>query len=249
MIFSMNKSFVWVAIIIILIGGGYWYVQSGKSDSATEATDMGTYPYQCATGEKFTMTPASDVASIKLTPGEGASFAETTLAFVSGDAGQRFEGSGIVFIGAGEGVALTVGSKTLNCNPVPNPDSPPWNWGDAGEGGGVKQDTALIVSESIVGTWQDTTDAKFSREFKADGTAVDSYEGKKVSSGTWVAFTKANPPEMLGIPLEESTVYIQMTMAGTQADKLNFKVAKLTPDELQLVYMDRGGVLMFKSVK
>jgi len=56
------------------------------------------------------------------------------------------------------------------------------------------------------------------------------------------------PPEV-PYPLEDNAVYIQMTMTGTQADTLNFKLTKLTPEELELVYMERGGVLRFKRVQ
>lgn len=106
---------------------------SSPSDSSMLAGAGGTYAYQCDTGAKFTMTPSTEVASIKLTPGEGATFAETTLVFVNADMGQRFEGAGIVFVGAGEGVTITAGDTVLKCNPVPSTDMAPWNWGDAGE--------------------------------------------------------------------------------------------------------------------
>ena len=104
------------------------------------------------------------------------------------------------------------------------------------------------MRESIVGTWQDISDPKFVREFKSDFTAVDSYDGKVVSSGLWVAFTKMTAPE-ISFPLEENTVYIQMTLTGSQADTLTFKLTKLTPEELELIYTDRGSALRFKSVQ
>jgi hypothetical protein len=44
-------------------------------------------------------------------------------------------------------------------------------------------------------------------------------------------------------------VYIQATEKGTVQDTLDFKVAKLTPDELELIYMTRGGTLTYKAVK
>lgn len=214
---------------------------------------MGTYAYTCDSGMEFTMSPSADVSVVVLSPGTGASFGETTLAHTDSTAGARYEGGdpadgGIVFVGAGEGVRLTIGGATFTCNPVPNPDSPPWNWGDAGEGGGVKQDVVLIVSESIVGKWQSVDDVKFTREFKADGTAVDMYDNKNATSGTWKAFSKEAPFSVL-FPLEDGAVYIQMTMQGTQADTLNFKLVKLTPEELELIYMDRGGTLRFVSVR
>lgn len=247
----MNTNTVWViAGLVIIIGGGLWFFNNSKV-AAPSAVDLGlgTYAYTCDNGSEFTMAPVPDVSSIRLTPGTKATFSEATLVKVDSSAGARYEGAGIVFIGAGEGVQLTTGGSTLICNPKFSPDSPPWNWGDAGEGGSVKQDVALIVSESILGKWQSTEDAKFTRVFKAGNVVEDWYDNKVVSTGLWVAFEKGiNAPEV-PYPLEDSTVYIQMTMQGTQADTLNFKLAKLTPEELELVYMDRGGVLKFKLVQ
>ena len=123
------------------------------------------------------------------------------------------------------------------------------NFGDDGdEGGSIKQDVSLIVSESIVGKWQDTTDTKFIREFKTAGVVVDSYENKEVARGSWQVFNKEKLLAV-GFTLESGVTYLQLTMSGTQSAKLNFKLSKLTPEELELIYMERGGVLRFKSVK
>ena len=247
------KTLVWVVILVLLIVGGYWFIQQGGLKTVTVEEGMGTYPYVCDNGMEFTMSPSADVTIITLTPGTGASFGETTLAHTDSTAGARFEGGNpadgsIVFFGAGEGVRLTVGGSTFICNPVPNPDSPPWNWGDAGEGAGDGQDLTAAVSANITGKWRSVDDAKFTREFRSDGTAVDAYEGTDKTSGTWKAFTK-EAPLPVPFPLEDNTVYIQMTMAGTQADTLNFKLAKLTLEELELIYMDRGGTLRFRSIE
>ncbi|KKW46653.1 hypothetical protein A3C21_01570 [Candidatus Kaiserbacteria bacterium RIFCSPHIGHO2_02_FULL_59_21] len=242
----MKSTYAWVVALALILIGGYWFINQSKAEDA--AGDLGSYVYRCEGGAEFTMTPASDASSIRLSPGAGASFAETTLVKTESTAGARYEGGGVVFIGAGEGVTLTTDGTTLVCEPAPSADVAPWNWGDAGEGGGEKQDVGLIVSESIVGKWQSVDDEKFTREFKADGTAVDRYDNESASSGTWKVFTKEDPAEVL-FPIADDAVYIQMTMQGTQADKLNFKLAKLTPEELELVYMDRGGVLRFRRVQ
>lgn len=243
------KALMWIVVLIIILVGGYFVMQQG---SAPTAEDFGTYAYACANGAEFAMKPSADLSSIELSAGSQGMFTgNVTLPQAASGAG-GYEGSHmgntIVFVGAGEGVQLTVGSETTICNPVPNAEMAPWNWGDAGEGGGVKRDVGLIVSKSIVGKWQSTEDAKFTREFKDGGTAVDTYKGKNVTNGTWKVFTKENPVEV-SFPIEADAVYIQMTMAGSQADKINFKLSKLTPEELELIYMDRGGVLKFKSVK
>lgn len=112
-----------------------------------------------------------------------------------------------------------------------------------------EQDTSLIVTESLLGKWQSTDDAKYMREFKAGDAVVDWYDGTVVSTGLWVAFTKDNAPKIFPYPMDANSVYLQLTMTGTQADTLNFKIAKVTPDELELVYLDRGGVLKFKRVQ
>ncbi|HEY4488591.1 MAG TPA: hypothetical protein VJB97_03675, partial [Candidatus Paceibacterota bacterium] len=153
----MNKLYIVAALVVIAAIGGYWYF-SNQDAASVASGDMGTYPYQCDTGGRFSMSPSADMSSITLIP-KDASFAGTVvLSRISSTAGARYEGGGIVFIGAGEGVQLTVGNTTEICNPVPNSETPPWNWGDAGEGGGVKQDASLIVSESILGKWQSVDD-------------------------------------------------------------------------------------------
>lgn len=247
----MGKIIGLVAIII-LIGGGYWYTQQSKSDSAMMASTMGSYAYMCENGSGFTMTPSDDVSEVTLEAGSQGMFTGTVRLAKMGDA-NHFEttsGNLIVFSGAGEEVQLTVGSETTVCNPVPSQDMAPWNWGDAGEGAGsMQQDASLIVSESIVGKWQSTQDPKSVREFKADGTMVDIYDGKVVSTNLWVAFTKDNAPKMVAFPIEDSSVYIQATEKGTAQNTLDFKVVKLTPEELELIYMSRGGTLTYKAVK
>ena len=246
------KNLIGAVVVIIIVAGGYYFYVNGipgTSSASTEA-NLGTYAYACENGSQFTMSPSADMSSLSLVAGSQGMFRGTvSLSKVASEAGQRYEGGGVVFIGAGEGVRLTVGSETTVCNPVPNTENAPWNWGDAGEGGGEKQDAVLIVTESIQGKWQSTDDAKFVREFGAAGKVTDYHDGKVVTSGLWVAFEKGiNAPEV-PFPLEENSVYIQMTLTGSQADTLNFRLVKLTPEELELVYLDRGGVLKFKAVQ
>lgn len=107
-------------------------------------------------------------------------------------------------------------------------------------------DLARVVSESIVGRWQSNEDAKFIREFKVGGTAADYYDGKVASADTWKAFTKEKPVDTF-VPLEDNTPYLQMVTEENRS--LIFKVAKLTPESLELVYMDRGGMLTFTRIK
>ena len=249
----MQKTILGVVAALVVVGGGwYFYMQKGEPLPALGA-DAGSYRYSCDNGSQFTMAPSDDVSSIKLSAGSQGMFAgEATLSKVG--EGARYEGnvsgSPVVFVGAGEEVRLTVGSVTAVCNPVPSQELAPWNWGDAAEGGGsVKQDTSLIVTESMLGKWQSVDDAKYVREFKEKGVVVDWYDGKTVSTGLWVVFTKEKAPKIFPYTMDTSSVYLQLTMTGSQADTLNFKISKMTPEELQLVYLDRGGVLTFKRVQ
>lgn len=207
------------------------------------------------------MEPSADVSSLKISATSQGMFTGNVTLTKTGP-GARFEGksptgAAIIFTGAGETVDLMVGTEKTICNPVPNPDSPPWNWGDAvTTAGSEKPDTRLVVGESIMGKWQDTTDPKFLREFKNfsdkeySGTVTDFYDGKQVSTGTYEVYTKEYPAPMTGISLQDNTVYTRLIMSGTQTTALNFKLT-MNPmmDELSLTYLDRGGVLKFKLVQ
>lgn len=244
----MNKISVFaIAIIIILIGAWYWYGASSASDSMTAA---GSYTYICEDGSAFSMTPSADASELTLEAGSGSAFTGSVRLSKMGDAAhfETTEGELIVLSGAGEVVEITVAGKTVDCAPVPNAEMAPWNWGDAGEGGGMQQDVALIVTESIQGTWQSTEDSKSARVFGENNTVQDVYDGEVVWEGLYVAFTKENAPE-ISFPLEDGVVYIELTKNGTPEDTLTFKLTKLTPDALELIYMDRGGALTYKRVQ
>lgn len=111
----------------------------------------------------------------------------------------------------------------------------------------IPLDDSSAVSAGIIGVWQSMDDAKFVREFKADGTASDSYDTKAPTSDTWTVFTAATPLTV-PFPLEAGAVYVQLTSVGDTKETLNFKVSKLTSTELELIYMDRGGALRFTRV-
>jgi len=105
-----------------------------------------------------------------------------------------------------------------------------------------------IGAPSIVGTWQSTEDANFVRVFNEDFTSEDRYDGEVVSNDLWVTFNVLNAPEV-AFPLEQGETYLQITTTEEPAETLTFRVAELTHAELELVYMDRGGVLVFTRVE
>jgi hypothetical protein len=246
----MSKIIFGIILAVAVVGGAaYWYMGSTAPMAQIAIDEFGSYPYMCDNGVEFTMAPSSDMSTIALRPGANAQFAEATLA-QQYSAGARYEGAGMIFTGAGEEVTLTTNDGTvLTCMPKPSQEMAPFNWGDQGEGAGSTQpDAALVAGENMQGKWQSVDDAKFVREFKANDAVADWYDNEIQSEGMWVAFTKENAPEV-PFPLKEDTVYVQMTITGSQADTLNFELVKVTPEELEMVYLDRGGMLRFKRIQ
>lgn len=249
----MRNTLVGIVAVVVLVGGG-WYVYQNKGGAA-----VGEYAYVCDNGSSFSMTPSPDMSFITAFAGAQGMFTGKVVLNKMGDA-NHYEsgptGTLVTLSGAGEEMQLTVGSQSTVCNPVPSQDMAPWNWGDTGEGGGSMQpDVRLVVGESIMGTWQSNEDAKFSREFAGfaeanlSGTVVDRYEGAQVSTGTYAVFTKDNPLPGITIPLEDNIAYVRLTMSGSQAETLTFKVTTLTPETLEMIYLDRGGVQTYTLVE
>jgi hypothetical protein len=125
----------------------------------------------------------------------------------------------------------------------------PWNWGGPGEKAGVQPDAASVASENIIGRWQSVYDEKFVRVFKAGSVVEDWYDGTMVASDSWVAFEKGVNAPPFPHPLEEGVVYIQFAVSEAPGDTMNFKLTKLTAEELELIYLDSGGALRFKRVE
>lgn len=232
-----------IIIVLALIGGG-WYVYQQNQEPAEEAWTPSA-SFACDDGSHF-IAEFPNEANVDIVV-DGVVTASVPR--WSGD-GQRFENDTHAYTFAGEQVVVVnkiEGNETTCSQPV-DPNSPPMNFGDAPSmDGGVKPNAELVVSESIVGTWQSTEDAKFVREFRDGGVVVDLYDGEEVSRGTFKAFTSVSPLQV-AFPLEANAVYLQLTMEGTQSDVLNFKVAAMTESKLTLIYMDRGGALTFTRV-
>jgi hypothetical protein len=117
------------------------------------------------------------------------------------------------------------------------------------QNGSVKPDAVQVGTENMVGTWQSTDDAKSVREFKADGTFADSYDGAVVGTGTYKVFTQANLNGVtVSFPLDTNAAYAQLN--DSTAGALNFRVAmSADANSMQMYYMDRGGVLNFTRVQ
>ena len=104
-----------------------------------------------------------------------------------------------------------------------------------------------IVTNTMVGKWRSIDDPKFTREFRADGIVVDRYEGDEhaTSSGTWSAFTSANPDPLLGMTLTEGVVYIEIL---DDEVPMFFSVVTAAGNTLELIYIDRGSVQHYSRI-
>ena len=104
------------------------------------------------------------------------------------------------------------------------------------------------VNSLIAGRWQSEEDSNFVREFKADGTAIDYYDEQPAPSqtnGSWKLFSSSNP-EQVAFPIRENEVYLKMTFGK---ENYHFAVLAVTPEKLELMYMERGGILQFARLK
>lgn len=250
----MNSKVAVIVLLVLLAGASFVIYSQNRSERMNEAeAENGTgdepaasVSFICADDSYFIaeFPAAFDEVSV-VVDGETV----RTLPRVAGD-GQRFETDSHVYVFAGEEATVTTkgSGAATTCSQPFDPNNAPFNFGDAGEGGGERPDASLVVSESILGTWQSVDDEQFTREFRGDGTVIDRYDGAEVSTGTWIAFT-ADAPLAVSFPLEPDTVYIRMAEEeGDEATTLHFKLTTLTPEELELVYMERGGALRFTFV-
>ncbi len=104
------------------------------------------------------------------------------------------------------------------------------------------------TTDPLVGTWRSREDSKFTREFYADGSFVDRYEGNAAATqpGEWRRASKAEVEASLAGSLEAGMDYLILTIDG---EIYNFGLVDLTPTALELVYLDRGNTLSFTKVK
>ena len=116
-----------------------------------------------------------------------------------------------------------------------------------GEGGGEEPDLIIEATKNIKGQWRSVDDEKFTRDFMSDGTVTDSYEGSDDTVGTWLVFT-INSKVAAPFPLEKNTAYLKITTDIGASEVMYYKLSKVTLEELELIYMDRGGALRFTRV-
>lgn len=236
-----TKIFLGIMLIVLAVAGYVVYHQYLAEEEATPLLVDGI-SFSCTDGSYFVAEFNQDFSRLNV-------FIDGILAHsltrVTGtDAVYEYQGEGYAYRFAGEEARVTDPTgDSLTCTQPFDPNNAPYNFGDRGEGDGATPDTAAAVNDNILGVWQSADDTDFTREFRAAGIAIDRYQGSPDTEGTWTTFTSTSGVTA-PFDLELDAVYLEMRMGG-EDEILYFKLTKLTPEELELVYLGRGGVLRF----
>lgn len=111
----------------------------------------------------------------------------------------------------------------------------------------VGTSSASVTSTSVVGLWQSRDDARFTREFQADGTVIDRVQGNEDATveGTWRFFDKPID-EKTPFTVQPGVRYLQIVMPE---EILYFSVTTLSATDLELVYLGVGETVRFTRVR
>jgi len=103
------------------------------------------------------------------------------------------------------------------------------------------------ASIELSGTWRSTDDARFIREFKSDGTVIDSYEGDEgaTTQGSW-NFVEDPSKEKAELPVVKDAHILKLQFPE---EVLYFALIDLSDTNLTLSYLSRGNTLNFTRVK
>ena len=232
----MNKLLSGIAILILAAGGWYAY-----RNYANTGGGEALYAYECENGMQFSLAPASDYASVRVFPGEGASFPEQTLPYRNNVAGMLYSSLQIGMVAEGDAITLGLMTGTTTCRAVSD-DKLDWGSIDATT---ISPDPSLTIADNLIGAWQRTDDTSLMREFKSDGTYIDRRGNAEVARGLWYAFSDKNAPPV-PFDLAENRVYLQIADTDGVA---YLQVASMTLASVVLVYMDRPGVLTYNLIQ
>lgn len=239
-----------VGVAVVVLSAGAWAVYSGnqRDKDAESPAAFASVSFMCEQGQNFIAEFPESFDQVAIIES-----GETVRTLMRADgAGARFVDDEYEYLFAGEeaNVMRKTDGFATTCRQPFDANNAPFNFGDTGEGGGDEQpDPALVVTGSIQGMWQSVDDDAFTREFRSDGTMVDSYDGEVTSTATWHTFMNVAPTEV-AFPIEPDAVYLRVFEAdGDEASTLHFKIVKLTPEELEMIYMEGGGTLRFTLVE
>lgn len=130
----MSRAYIALILAVaVIIVGAVWYTRTPEESTSTQGGTFGSYPYTCDQNVQFVMTPSEDMGTITVEPVEGMAYPSASiLADSPTDSGRRFKSGAFEFHGKGETVTLydVAADKSYTCSPLPNPDEPPFNFGD-----------------------------------------------------------------------------------------------------------------------
>ncbi len=241
-----NKIFLGMLALIVILGG--YVIYTNNNSNGVEEKMGNQVSFNCAEGDSFIAEFSFDMTKLNVVIGGEVKYTLNN----TGDESvpYRFGDSERQYTFAGEEVTVSdinSGTDTVCTQPLDS-NNAPYNFGDEGEGDGSQQDLSTTVGENILGVWKSVDDQKFTRTFQSDGTFIDSYEGRADTKGDWIVFMD-NSGLVTNFALEPNTVYLRLLVDSPTNETLHFKVSKVTPEELELIYMERGGTLLFTAVK
>ncbi len=94
----------------------------------------------------------------------------------------------------------------------------------------------------LAGGWISADDVAYEVNFAGDGTVVESYGGASVSTGTYKFAASPDGYTDLEHGSENPHAFLLEDIDG---EKYAYRVSKITPERLELTYLERGNTLTF----
>jgi membrane-bound inhibitor of C-type lysozyme len=243
--YMRNKLIILGIIIVIAIITGL-VAGNGGTPKPTDATVENTLSFMCDDTSYFVAEFMSDKTLNILVDGNLV----RTLMKEDVDR-QQYDDETYSYIFAGEEATVANKEKRtiVTCNQPFDPNNAPYNFGDRGEGAG-SYDIAAVAQAQILGTWRSIEDPKFTRTFGAEGMVTDAYDGESSGADVFSIFTQGsdNAPDMIA-PLEAGSAYVQIMTRTEPRTTMTYQLLAVTPDRLEMLYLDRGNTLVFEKVQ
>ncbi|KND47447.1 MAG: hypothetical protein AB199_03390 [Parcubacteria bacterium C7867-004] len=107
--------------------------------------------------------------------------------------------------------------------------------------------TTDAFKAKLAGDWRSKDDAKFTRQFSADGTVVDRYQGNDDATVTGEWSIVADPSkEAIPLPVVKDAKIVKIEFPE---EALYFAVNGLTETDLSMIYLTGNGTLEFSRVR
>lgn len=240
----LKQLLIFIAVIAAVIAG-YLIYQNRFSPEAAEPLSGNGISFICDGGDNFIaeFSPEMDRVNVIVAGSmerQLHSLGEDQVPF-------RFADDDFVYTFVGEEVVVAdlKTNESYTCHQPFDPNNAPYNFGDGAEAvDNGEASPSSTAATGLIGSWQSMDDPKSVREFRSDWTAVDYYDSEEIGDSDWTVFT-AEDGIITPFPQEDGVIYLRLADVD---EHLYFKLNKITPEELELTYLDRGGVLRYKPV-